>query len=249
MIRETAAFLIFSEKQSPEFIRAQAALERKLNKLFNDVAKEIDRQIKSSSRGTNIQTITAPIVEAKQDFLIIINEEIKSAPFIPQNLQDKLLEQGKLTSDKLIARMQNKVTKIIETAQAEGLRPVDVVDDLSKVLTGASEAQIKTLARNEMNLANALNQQQSYVEQGVQFHEWFAILDDVTRDSHEDLHGEIVRVGDTFSNGLRYPQDRNGEIEEWINCRCDALPFIPPRGMVPPPGQEQFRESDLVKVQ
>ncbi len=248
MIQETAAFLVFAEKQSPEFVRAQAALEKRLQKLFNDVAKEIDRQVRSTSLLTNVQTVSAPITEAKIDFIIAIEEEINRAPFIPDSVKQRLREQGKLTSDKMLNRMQSKVAKIIEAAQTEGTGVQGITKDLSKIFKKLSDSEIKTIARNEMNLANALKNQQTFTDSGVQFHEWSALLDDVTRESHEDLDGEIVRIGDSFSNGLRFPQDRNGPIEEWINCRCDALPFIPPRGMFPPPGQEQFREDDLIKV-
>lgn len=248
MIQEAQVFLIFAEKQSPEFVKAQAALERKLTKLFNDVAREIDAQVKSGKVLTNIQTVSAPISNAKSEFILLINNEIKRAAFIPDSIKVQLREQGEISAKKMLARMQSKVAKIIETAQAEGLGAKDITKDLSKVFTTMSEGQVKTIARNEMNLASALRNQQNYLDLGVQFQQWSAIVDDVTRDSHLDLDGEIVRIGDTFSNGLRYPHDHSGDIGEWINCRCDSLPFIPPRGYVAPPGMNQFREEDLIKI-
>lgn len=50
--------------------------------------------------------------------------------------------------------------------------------------------------------------------------EWIATLDERTRESHRQLHGERVSVDDEFSNGLRYPGDPAGADEEVWNCRC-----------------------------
>jgi hypothetical protein len=45
-----------------------------------------------------------------------------------------------------------------------------------------------------------------------------------------------------------YPGDRDGDIKEWINCRCTTVPYIIPYGYIAPPGRVQFREEDLVKI-
>lgn len=52
--------------------------------------------------------------------------------------------------------------------------------------------------------------------------EWVATLDPVTRDSHRDVDGERIPVGEdnTFSNGLRFPGDPYGTPAEVYNCRC-----------------------------
>ena len=52
--------------------------------------------------------------------------------------------------------------------------------------------------------------------------EWEATLDDRTRESHRELDGERIQVGETFSNGLRYPGDPAGDPSEVYNCRCRA---------------------------
>lgn len=53
--------------------------------------------------------------------------------------------------------------------------------------------------------------------------QWDATLDGKTRQRHKRLDGEIRELGETFSNGLRYPGDENGAAAEVINCRCVAL--------------------------
>ena len=40
------------------------------------------------------------------------------------------------------------------------------------------------------------------------------------RSSHAAVDGETVELGQTFSNGLRWPGDRAGGIEETAGCQC-----------------------------
>ena len=87
-----------------------------------------------------------------------------------------------------------------------------------------------------------------YNEVGVEYTQWIAADDDRTRESHLEVDGEIIPLGGKYSNGLEYPGDTNGPIEEWINCRCSNAPFVIPYGFMAPPGMERFREEDLVKI-
>jgi len=66
------------------------------------------------------------------------------------------------------------------------------------------------------------NLQSSVVEKN----EWLATLDDRVRDSHAAINGQIVEKNGRFSNGLRFPGDPNGSVEEIVNCRCGLLPVI-----------------------
>lgn len=49
---------------------------------------------------------------------------------------------------------------------------------------------------------------------------WMATLDERTRESHQELDGEIVPIDKPFSNGLMCPGDPEGDPEEVYNCRC-----------------------------
>lgn len=54
-------------------------------------------------------------------------------------------------------------------------------------------------------------------------HGWLAATDGHTRDSHKAINGEIVEIGEAFSNGLEYPADPRGEPAEVYNCRCCTI--------------------------
>lgn len=51
-------------------------------------------------------------------------------------------------------------------------------------------------------------------------HRWLSAEDGHTRASHKAINGEIVEIGEFFSNGLEYPADPRGEPAEIYNCRC-----------------------------
>lgn len=56
--------------------------------------------------------------------------------------------------------------------------------------------------------------------------QWVATLDNRTRDSHRIVDGEIIKVGEKFSNGLRFPGDPNGPAAEVYNCRCCTVSVV-----------------------
>jgi Phage Mu protein F like protein len=52
---------------------------------------------------------------------------------------------------------------------------------------------------------------------------WKARMDDRTRHTHREAHGQIVPIGSAFTVGgflLRYPHDHLGPPQETHNCRC-----------------------------
>jgi hypothetical protein len=49
---------------------------------------------------------------------------------------------------------------------------------------------------------------------------WETASDDRVRDSHAEMNGESVGLDEAFSNGLMYPGDPSGPVEEIANCRC-----------------------------
>ncbi len=59
---------------------------------------------------------------------------------------------------------------------------------------------------------------------------WHATQDDRTRDSHAEMDGQEVAMGESFitgnGNALEFPGDPNGPPEEVINCRCWREPSV-----------------------
>ena len=49
---------------------------------------------------------------------------------------------------------------------------------------------------------------------------WIATGDNRTRESHQNVNGELVPLDKPFSHGLMYPGDPMGSANEIVNCRC-----------------------------
>ena len=72
---------------------------------------------------------------------------------------------------------------------------------------------------------------------------WIATPDDRTRAEHLYLDGEEADIYETFSNGLMYPGDPEGEPEEVWNCRCTMESRI--MGFIGEEGGYEFVDKSL----
>ena len=165
-----------------------------------------------------------------------------------QYSEDRLLNKTFVASEATIARVDESINKII----TDGYKSGKGIDYVSQQINTRFE-QLKTwestrIARTEIHNAHNEGIMKSYETLGVEYTQWIAADDDRTRESHIEVDREIIPMGGTYSNGLQYPGDTSGPIEEWINCRCSNAPFVMPVGMMAPPGQEQFREEDLIPI-
>lgn len=55
---------------------------------------------------------------------------------------------------------------------------------------------------------------------------WKAILDNLVRDTHEELDGETIKLEDKFFVGgfpARFPRDHSLPPKEKMNCRCEVI--------------------------
>lgn len=84
-----------------------------------------------------------------------------------------------------------------------------------------NRSDVISTTQSNMHLNDSLDTQYKY--NNIEFGRWIAILDDRTRPTHAAQDGLVRRLGDTFPNGLRYPSDSRGPIEEVINCRCTLI--------------------------
>lgn len=161
--------------------------------------------------------------------------------------EEDLLERVFIASQATL----NRVDTSIKTLLTEGYQSGKGINYVSNLLVKRFD-QLQTweaqrIARTEIHNSHNTAVMDTYNEYGVEYTMWIAADDERTRESHLEINGEIIRLGDTYSNGLKYPGDTDGPIEEWINCRCSNAPFVPPYGYAAPP-QQQFRENDLIKI-
>lgn len=162
--------------------------------------------------------------------------------------EDDLLNKVFIASQNTLARVTGQLNQIITDGYRSGKGINVVASMLTKRFDQLATWEAKRIARTEIHNSHNQGVMNIYDEIGVEYTQWIAASDDRVRESHEEINGEIIRLGDQYSNGLEYPGDTNGPIEEWINCRCSNAPFVMPYGYTAPPGKAQFREDDLVKL-
>jgi SPP1 gp7 family putative phage head morphogenesis protein len=104
----------------------------------------------------------------------------------------------------------------------------EIQSEVKRIFGDAKGYRNERIARTETIGATNLGAYEAIKQSGlVARKEWIATLDERTRDSHDNIDGESVELDDTFSNGLKYPGDPDGELSEFINCRCTIGHIFP----------------------
>jgi len=180
---------------------------------------------------------------------------------ITDHVIDLIKNHSFIASDHTKTRITGNVMENLAKSYEEGLGIKEARERLAAEFVDMKTHQLNTIARTETICLQNEGQFQAKVENHVEYHQWWTGQDERVRGNpsglypdseadHWELHGQIVKVGEPFSNGLKYPGDRSGgsaTIKEWINCRCAELDFYMPEGYTAPIGKTYFYEEDLIK--
>ena len=161
--------------------------------------------------------------------------------------EEDLLERVFIASQATLARVDTSIKTLLTEGYQSGKGINYVSNLLVKRFDQLQTWEARRIARTEIHNSHNTAVMDTYNEYGVEYTMWISADDERTRESHLEINGEIIRLGDTYSNGLRFPGDTDGPIEEWINCRCSNAPYVLPYGYTAPP-QQQFTENDLIKI-
>ncbi len=161
--------------------------------------------------------------------------------------EEDLLQKTFIASKRTLARVTGELNTIITQGYTSGKGINIVANMLTRRFDQLETWEAKRIARTEIHNSHNQGVMKIYDEVGVEYTQWIAANDDRVRESHEEIDGEIIPIGATYSNGLEYPGDTNGPIEEWINCRCSNAPYVIPYGYAAP-SFYPFREDDLIQI-
>lgn len=189
--------------------------EEKMRKLFDAPIKRVTSLALTAAAeevgGVSIGIGDPRIVEQMARQSVQLVEGVTST--LAQRVQTVLTQElSKATS---IADLQAAVKEMLP--ELEG--------SLSKVFANR-DARAQTIARTESGHAAESARFKQFESDGIQRIRWIAQADGATRESHARADGEVRRIGETFSNGLRYPLDPNGPASEVIQCRCSSAPVF-----------------------
>ena len=161
--------------------------------------------------------------------------------------EEDLLERVFIASQATLTRVDTSIKTLLTEGYQSGKGINYVANLLTKRFDQLTTWESKRIARTEIHNSHNTAVMDTYNEIGVEYTMWISADDDRTRDSHLEINGEIIPMGGTYSNGLKYPGDTDGPIEEWINCRCSNAPYVIPYGYMAP-NFSPFREEDLIKI-
>lgn len=122
----------------------------------------------------------------------------------------------------------DNINEAIRELMDEGASPEDIGRAIRNEFN-LRDKQSKLISRTEVGSGLNGGRQIQMIESGITREEWLTSRDDRVRESHVAIDGEVIEVGQTFSNGCRYPQDPTGDPSETIQCRCIALPVTSDR--------------------
>lgn len=150
---------------------------------------------------------------------------LQSAPVLAA-----IAQRGDRITGEVTQTMLNDLHTVLrEQFYEQGLGPRQIASAIDQIFPPTYANRGETIARTEVLISQFDGQAETYRQNGVQEKEWAAFLDDKTRDTHADAHGQRVLMDEPFmvgGNPMQHPGD--GPAEEVINCRCDMLPIVNP---------------------
>lgn len=167
-----------------------------------------------------------------------LNDVYKSAGrTLPLDLtfgsRDAAVEASNLTSMIISQTTGATMKQVIEKGLLEG----DSVEEIAQSISESKVFGIKrsrTIARTESTKAINLASIQAYntaMKDGINIRkEWLSARDDLVRETHQELDGQIVGVNELFTVPSTNQQSMSpsafGVPAEDINCRCTVLPIV-----------------------
>lgn len=208
-------------------------------KIIEEIAKETVRQAQQG-RDRTLQ---------EAGLYTILRDKVP----LPDQTYNLIKNRAFEASAQTLTRMRGDVMEVLAQSYREGHGIDKAANLLKDKFVSMRDYELVRIARTEINSGQNQGAYETEREFHINYHMWWSADDDRVRDGttsdadHTYMHGQIVRVGDPFSNGLLYPGDMSGPIEEWINCRCRLVPFLMPEGFTAP-AQRFFYEEDLIPI-
>lgn len=180
----------------------------------------------------------------KKSLNVDLSDLFKHNPKTYTNLKEQVF----VASESTMSRVNQNITTIISDGYREGEGTNTISRNIGNKFKQLKTYESRRIARTEVNsVQNIASFDAYYKDEEIHYHQWWTGEDNRVRDTHQALHGQIVQLGDRFSNGLLHPGDTTGPTGEWINCRCTSIPYIMPLGKTAP-HMKEFTEDDLKNI-
>jgi HK97 family phage portal protein len=133
----------------------------------------------------------------------------------------------KFWADRVNTETGKQITNQIRTGLSEGEGIRKLQGRVNQVFNFAKSTRSELIARTESVSASNQGHVEAYRQADVPRKRWLATLDDRTRDSHSDAHGqEVDREQSFLVGGAEMFMPGQGPVQEVANCRCTSLPVF-----------------------
>jgi len=120
---------------------------------------------------------------------------------------------------------------LVDSYYEQGVSPYAVRGKITGLFEDTYKNRAMFIARTETGVASSTTQFATYKNNRIGRKKWLALVDDRTRDSHEQVNGVEIGIDDYFIVGgheMLHPHDDGAPAQEVINCRCDMLAVFTP---------------------
>ena len=228
----------------PTGLKTEAQKEAWKRGYLNRYVKKTDTITKMVEEMQNAGVKTRKNVETAMNKLFGLNNKAAIDSMNAKNvLAPKNTTQIKTILDKNLSIFDKGALKSLENATlankrlrrelASGIIAGDndkkMIQRIKKI-TGMAERDAKRVLVTERTRVEGMSQQMTaaeyYQKTGVKPKKRWICSFHNSRDSHKDVHDNVVLFDDVFANGLEYPGDPSGSAEETINCGCRMEVFV-----------------------
>lgn len=154
---------------------------------------------------------------------------LKDDPELLPALKQKSKTAREIAAGKINKWHKRQITSVCMQGVVQGESVPKIATRISNITNQDAKATIR-YARTMTTGAENAGRVDSYKraqDMGIETkQQWLATLDERTRESHREMDGEIVEVGEKFSNDCEFPGDSGGPAEEIWNCRCTLIPVL-----------------------
>jgi len=136
-------------------------------------------------------------------------------------------ERAKFWTERVNAETAKLITEEIQVGISEGESIKKLQDRVNKVFNFSEEFRSERVARTEASASSNHGNLEAYRQADIPRKRWLASIDDRTRGTHSDAHGQTVERDQSFLVGgheMIMPGD--GPASEVVNCRCTTTPVF-----------------------
>lgn len=228
----------FVAKQNPNENRMKSRMNDYFFTLKAEVLKAIAGGAKDAATIVNwgakdeeLKKIAAPIIrQSLVDGIEVGRDLVGRKGVVEEALAAKVEGLVAVKADKI--KGTNRTTQEnIRRALEEGIKNGGTVADLADAVRASfsrfAKYRAQRIARTETVGALNAGSNLYYAEAGIKKKRWVTAGDELVRESHRAVDGEVQDPEDRFTNGMAYPGDQDiNDAGEVCNCRCTISPVV-----------------------